>query len=311
MSGPARSIQGSNKARAGCAGEDQGGDQGGHGLGAAPGRGGVLASVRSSKEAVNMQLERVALSRLNPAAYNPRLDLKPGDPEYEKLKRSLDEFGLVEPVVWNKRTGHIVGGHQRFKLLVARGDTHATVSVVDLPLEREKALNIALNKVSGGWDTAKLAELLDELVRTPGFEIELTGFDPPEVDLLLAETLGQGAGRTQSGPEPFDAAAAMAEAEALKGPAITGPGEMLSLGDHLLLCGDCTDRGALRALVRSGGRGKAVLFATDPPYLVNYDGTNHFTSTVPRSKRARGGGDGSGGARARTGAKDPDDHPGV
>jgi len=232
-----------------------------------------------------MRIERVALSRLNPAAYNPRVDLQPGDPEYEKLKRSLDEFGLVEPVVWNRRTGNIVGGHQRFKLLVARGDTHAPVSVVDLSPEREKALNIALNKISGAWDQAKLAALLDELVKTPGFDIELTGFDPPEVDLLLAETLGNDPGG--GAPERFDVVAAMAQAEDNQGATITRPGELLELGRQRLLCGDCTDRAEVRRLVHSSDSGgRAVLFATDPPYLVNYDGTNHFTSTRSRTARA-------------------------
>jgi hypothetical protein len=94
-----------------------------------------------------LRLERIAARRINPAPYNPRLDLKPGDPDYEKLARSVDEFGLVEPLVWNRRTGNLVGGHQRFKILLARGVKEVDVSVVDLPLEREKALNVALNKI--------------------------------------------------------------------------------------------------------------------------------------------------------------------
>ncbi|MFY9379208.1 MAG: ParB N-terminal domain-containing protein, partial [Acutalibacteraceae bacterium] len=62
-----------------------------------------------------MQVNKIPISQLNPAKYNPRKDLQPGDPEYEKLKRSMQEFGYVEPIVWNKRTGNIVGGHQRYK----------------------------------------------------------------------------------------------------------------------------------------------------------------------------------------------------
>lgn len=64
-----------------------------------------------------MEIREVPVEKLNPAAYNPRKDLKPGDPEYEKLKRSLDTFGCVEPIVWNERTGNVVGGHQRLKVL--------------------------------------------------------------------------------------------------------------------------------------------------------------------------------------------------
>ena len=68
-----------------------------------------------------MLIEKVSSSKLNPAAYNPRRDLKPGDKDYEKLKRSISEFGYVEPVIWNKTTGNVVGGHQRLKVLRGRG----------------------------------------------------------------------------------------------------------------------------------------------------------------------------------------------
>ena len=62
-----------------------------------------------------MNIQKIPVSRLNAAAYNPRKDLKPGDREYEKLKRSISEFGYVEPVIWNRQTGNVVGGHQRLK----------------------------------------------------------------------------------------------------------------------------------------------------------------------------------------------------
>ena len=62
-----------------------------------------------------MLIERKHTADLIPADYNPRKDLKPGDPEYDKLKRSMEQFGYVEPVIWNKATGRVVGGHQRLK----------------------------------------------------------------------------------------------------------------------------------------------------------------------------------------------------
>ena len=96
-----------------------------------------------------MKVLTLLINQINPAPYNPRKDLTPGTPEYERLKRSIDTFGCVEPLVWNKRSGNLVGGHQRFKVLLARGDTTTDVSVVDLPPEQEKALNVALNKISG------------------------------------------------------------------------------------------------------------------------------------------------------------------
>ena len=131
-----------------------------------------------------MTIEKIPAARLNPAAYNPRKDLKPGDREYEKLKRSIAEFGYVEPVIWNRRTGNVVGGHQRLKVLVDMGQTEIDCVVVDLDLRREKALNVALNKIQGDWDEEKLASLMAEFDATD-FDVSLTGFEASEVDALL------------------------------------------------------------------------------------------------------------------------------
>ena len=68
-----------------------------------------------------MIIQKIPIGQLNTAAYNPRKDLQPGDPEYEKLKRSMQEFGYVEHIVWNKKTGNIVGGHQRYKIILDMG----------------------------------------------------------------------------------------------------------------------------------------------------------------------------------------------
>jgi ParB-like chromosome segregation protein Spo0J len=131
-----------------------------------------------------MEIRKIPIEKLNPAAYNPRKDLQPGDPEYEKLKRSMQEFGYVEPIVWNKRTGNIVGGHQRYKVLLDMGMSEVDCVVVDLDETKEKALNLALNKIQGDWDENKLAELMAELDAS-AFDVSLTGFDAPEIDELL------------------------------------------------------------------------------------------------------------------------------
>ena len=99
-----------------------------------------------------MKIEKKPAADLLPAEYNPRKDLQSGDAEYEKLKRSLEQFGYVEPVIWNKTTGRVVGGHQRLKVLMDLGYTDVDCVVVELTEENEKALNIALNKISGEWD---------------------------------------------------------------------------------------------------------------------------------------------------------------
>ena len=104
---------------------------------------------------------------LKPAPYNPRLVLKPTDHRYRKLAASLREFGLVEPLVWNEPTGHVVGGHARLAILKEMGVTEAPVSVVRLTPEREKALNVVLNNLEAQsrYDPAKLADLLTDLAR--------------------------------------------------------------------------------------------------------------------------------------------------
>ena len=150
-----------------------------------------------------MEIRRVPVSKLNPAAYNPRKDLQPGDDEYQKLARSLDKFGCVEPVVWNERTGNVVGGHQRLKILLAAGETELDVSVVNLSDADEKALNIALNKIAGEWDTAALTELLQELSADSGIDETLTGFDRGELDNLLADLEGGAQGLEPAGVDPY------------------------------------------------------------------------------------------------------------
>ncbi|MDH7567932.1 MAG: ParB N-terminal domain-containing protein, partial [Clostridiales bacterium] len=134
-----------------------------------------------------MEIQKIPAEKLKAAKYNPRKNLKPGDPEYEKLRRSIEEFGYVEPVIWNRRTGNIVGGHQRYKVLTALGIKEIDCVVVDMDEEREKALNVALNKVGGDWDVPLLTDLLKDL-ESSGFDVSLTGFDAAELDELFGNT---------------------------------------------------------------------------------------------------------------------------
>jgi ParB-like chromosome segregation protein Spo0J len=87
--------------------------------------------------------------------------------------------------VWNKRTGNLVGGHQRFKILIEQGLKEVDVSVVELDLEKEKTLNLALNKISGDWDDEKLGQLLKELTQNADFDSLLAGFDLPEISQIF------------------------------------------------------------------------------------------------------------------------------
>lgn len=205
-----------------------------------------------------MNIEKKNVKDLLPADYNPRKDLKPGDPEYEKLKRSIEQFGYVEPVIWNEKTGRVVGGHQRLKVLTDMGITEVDVVVVDMDTEKEKALNIALNKISGEWDTEKLALVIADLQGTD-FDVSLTGFDPEELEDLFRDDVKSGVKE-----DDFDV-----EAE-LKKPTFSKAGDLWMLGDHRLFCGDSTKPETFDLLMNGK---KANLVVTDPPYNVDYKGS--------------------------------------
>lgn len=130
-----------------------------------------------------MKISRMKLADMKAADYNPRIELKPGMEEYEKLKSSILEFGFVDPPIFNKRTGNLVGGHQRVAVARDLGlFDEIEVSIVDLHLEKEKALNLALNKISGRWDDEALVALLSEM---DADQISLSGFDNDEANQLI------------------------------------------------------------------------------------------------------------------------------
>ena len=130
-----------------------------------------------------MEIRKMKLSELTPAEYNPRVELKPGDQEWEALDESIGNFGYVEPIVWNERTGNIVGGLQRRNVLLARGVEEEDISVVNLSPEDEKILNVLLNKSKGIWDVAKLVALIDE-IKAAGGNLKATGFTELEISLM-------------------------------------------------------------------------------------------------------------------------------
>lgn len=202
-----------------------------------------------------MDIQVLQVEKINPAIYNPRKDLQPGDLEYEKLKKSILEFDMVEPLVWNKRTGNLVGGHQRLKILKELGIQNVEVSVVDLSEIKEKALNLALNKISGEWDMPRLKDILEEL-DTGEFDMEITGFDLKEIEDLMTQFHVPEEGLTDDDAVP----------EASE--SISRRGDLWSLGNHRLLCGDSILKGDVDKLM--GGE-KADMVFTDPPYGVDLD----------------------------------------
>ncbi len=198
-----------------------------------------------------MKFESINIEKLKPAEYNPRLDLKPGDKEFEKIRKSIQEFGYVDPVIINK-DGTIVGGHQRYKVLKEMGYTEIQCIVIDVDKDKEKALNIALNKISGDWDKTKLKDLLTEL---QGIGLaEITGFDIAELGMLGVQE--------EVIEDDFDLEKVLENETSY-----ILSGDIILLGRHRLLCGDSTNGADVERLMN----GKfADLVITDPPYNVNY-----------------------------------------
>lgn len=226
-----------------------------------------------------MNIRVVPIEQINTATYNPRVDLQPGDPEYEKLKRSIEEFGYVEPIVWNERTGNMVGGHQRYKIMVhEQGHTELAVSVVDLDDQQERLLNVALNKVSGQWDDEALARLLADL-QTNGADLELSGFDEEELNDLLAEfdILPDSVIEEPIVEDDFDVQSILDE---IREPE-TQRGDVWQLGPHLLMCGDATNKEDVDRLMNGVTAGLVV---TDPPYNVAVESDSERLAADGRDK---------------------------
>jgi ParB-like chromosome segregation protein Spo0J len=134
-----------------------------------------------------MKIRMMNVEDVGVAPYNPRVDLQPGDPEYEDLRNSLEKFDIVDPLIYNVKTKRLVAGHQRLKII--RDHFHRKqVPVVEVSLNEddEKALNVALNKIQGRFDDDKLAELLASL-QSAGYDATLTGYKKEEIALMLEQ----------------------------------------------------------------------------------------------------------------------------
>lgn len=206
-----------------------------------------------------MNIQKIRIENLKPADYNPRKNLKPEDEEYQKIKRSITEFGCVEPIIVNADMT-VIGGHQRLKVLKELGYEEVECVVLDLDKNKEKALNIALNKITGEWDNAKLEELLAELNETD-IDMDITSFSFDEIDDMLKDITG-------SKEDDFDAEQALNEIEE----PITKSGDIWILGNHRLMCGDSTKQEDVEKLMN---KKKSDMVFTDPPYLINFEGNVH------------------------------------
>lgn len=205
-----------------------------------------------------MEWRTIPVGDLRPAAYNPRKKLKPGDKEYEKIKKSIQEFGYVEPIIVNFDMT-VIGGHQRLTVLKDLGYTEVQCVVVHIEDEAKvKALNIALNKITGAWNEQLLADLIVDL-QSQDFNTDLTGFEPAEIDQLFSKVHNK-----EIKEDDFDVD------EELKKPTMSKIGDLWLLGRHRLVCGDSLLPETFTTLM-DGKR--ANLVVTDPPYNVNVEET--------------------------------------
>lgn len=203
------------------------------------------------------ELKILPVSVLKPAEYNPRKKLKPGDKEYQKIRTSIEEFGFADPLVVNADMT-IIGGHQRLNVATDLGYTEVPCAVVDVDKTREKALNIALNKITGEWDEQMLADLLTDL-KEADYDLDYTGFDAPEVDALFSNIYDK---KVKEDEFNMD--------EELQQPCFSKPGDLWYLGKHRVICGDSTGEEVYTRLMDAQ---KANLVLTDPPYNVDVEET--------------------------------------
>ena len=201
------------------------------------------------------ELKMLPVSVLKPAEYNPRKKLKKGDKEYKKIENSIREFGFADPLVVNADMT-IIGGHQRLTVAIDLGYIEVPCAVVDVDKTREKALNIALNKITGAWDDQMLADLLKDLENV-NFNLDFTGFEAPEIGQLFSNIYDK-----KIKEDNFDV-----DSE-LKQPTFSKPGDIWHLGKHRVICGDSTKVETYGRLMEGV---KANLVLTDPPYNVDVE----------------------------------------
>lgn len=190
-----------------------------------------------------MIIEKKKLSDLIPAPYNPRQST---EKQEKQLKASLEKFGVVEPIIFNKQTGYIVGGHFRVRELKKIGYKEVECVIVDLSPEDERELNIRLNANTGDWDWEELAnnweaEKLEEWgLDVPDFKVEP---EAEEDDYEVPETITTD----------------------------IVPGDLFEIGDHRLLCGDSTNADDVARLMNGSPISK-ISVLTDPPYGIKWNG---------------------------------------
>jgi DNA modification methylase len=240
-----------------------------------------------------MELKKIKLTDIHEAEYNPRVMT---ESEMNKLENSLNEFGMVDPIIINLKNNKIIGGHQRYKAilnkyyeegefnpelnLIRLGDVGWCFTDTDVTIKdenHEKALNLALNKISGDWDNEKLNNIIEEL-STEGFNIDLTGFTELEInDLIEAENTYKNITDDNYDP-PQEMETNIKQ------------GDIFKLGNHYLMCGDSTNEEDIKKLLNNNTKDEPVKIdslVTDPPYGVDYASKNELLNKIDKGNRVQ------------------------
>lgn len=230
---------------------------------------------------MTMKFDEITITDIIPATYNPR---KISEEEYTKLANSIKEFGFVDPIIINLNNNHIIGGHQRYDFLLnqyIQNQEYETLNLLklgdigwifpesDLEVKNEsyeKALNLALNKISGEWDNDKLNELFKDL-NLSDFDLDLTGFNELElqefdIDITLTDLDAE---------ENTDSLDEIIEEDYVAEDDLevtVKKGDYYKLGNHYLLCGDSTDKKDIDKLIQNH---TINIILTDPPYGMGLD----------------------------------------
>ena len=229
-----------------------------------------------AKKTTRNRIEYVDPRVLRLTDYNPRAM---SEKELADLERSVDEFGLVDPIIVRRAGKQIIGGHQRLVVAQSLNLDRVPVIFLDISEQQAKLLNLALNKISGDWNEQKLGELLRELDVLPDRDMSVTGFDDDETKAHLAALE---AADLRDQEEDFDVDAAM---EAARKKSRIKSGQVWTLGRHRLLCGDATSTEDIDKLLASD---PVHLVVTDPPYNVDYQPEGAPSGRTGRRRRKGG-----------------------
>ena len=221
-----------------------------------------------------MQIETILLDDYIDSPSNPRIMFKEGDFPFDSLNKSIEEFNYLQPMIVNKRTHHIISGHLRKRVLMAKGITKAEAVIVDFDETKEKAAVIAFNRISGKWDEEKLAATLSELTQIPEFDVGSIGFQTQDLSQIL-DRYGE-----QKDADDYDFNSSL---ESITEP-VTKRGDLIQLGAHRILCGDSADSNDLKILMNGE---KADILDCDYPYNVSYMQKNNRPSISTRPKKSR------------------------